>query len=148
MPPLSSRLTLSFGSRIEALDLLDDVAAVWLNGVSAEAEEVRCEQIGLALREAAANAILHGNDSREDKKVQIELSFRNPELLIRVKDEGEGFDPDSLPDPLLPENLMRKTGRGILLMRAYMNEVDFEFDGGTVAIMRCAFAGEADTPGR
>lgn len=109
--------------------------------------EERCEQICLALREATVNAIIHGNGSSEDKSVEIELDYRNPRLLLRVKDEGEGFDPESLPDPLLPENLMRKTGRGILLMNAYMDEVEFEFDGGTATSMRCVLADEDESSG-
>ena len=79
----------------------------------------------MAVREAAVNAVLHGNDY--DPAKQIAVSFENDgrDLVIKIRDEGKGLDPATLPDPLAPDNLMRGTGRGIFLIRSFMDEVHF-----------------------
>ena len=81
--------------------------------------------IGMAVREATVNAVLHGNDY--DPALMIDVSFENTgaDFIFRIADEGRGFDPDHLPDPLAPENLLRGTGRGIFLIRSLMDEVHF-----------------------
>jgi|HubBroStandDraft_6_1064221.scaffolds.fasta_scaffold00190_8 serine/threonine-protein kinase RsbW len=86
--------------------------------------------IEVALREAIANAVLHGN--KEDPSKQVHLSFRcepTGELFFVVRDEGPGFDPDKVPDPLAPENLDAEHGRGILMMRSYMDHVHYDCGG-------------------
>jgi serine/threonine-protein kinase RsbW len=82
-------------------------------------------RLAMAVREAAVNAVLHGNDYDPEK--QITASFQNDgkSLIITVADQGKGLDPDTLPDPLAPENLLRGTGRGIFLIRSFMDEVHF-----------------------
>jgi len=82
-------------------------------------------RIGMAVREAAVNAVLHGNEYDPAKKVTVSLENTGDSLVISVADEGKGLDPDSLPDPLAPENLLRGTGRGIFLIRSFMDEVHF-----------------------
>jgi serine/threonine-protein kinase RsbW len=81
--------------------------------------------ITMAVREAAVNAVLHGNEY--DPARQIEVAFENDgaDLIITIADQGQGFDPDRLPDPSAPENLLRSTGRGIFLIRSLMDEVHF-----------------------
>jgi len=81
--------------------------------------------IAMAVREAAVNAVLHGNEY--DPTKQIEVSFENTgdKLVFTITDQGKGLDPDSIPDPLAPENLLRGTGRGIFLIRSFMDEVKF-----------------------
>lgn len=81
-------------------------------------------RIAMAVREAAVNAVLHGNDYDPDKKISASFENNGASLIITVADEGKGLDPDSLPDPLAPENLMRGTGRGIFLIRSFMDEVN------------------------
>ena len=81
------------------------------------------EQIGLAVIEAVANAILHGNRCDAKKKVRVKAALAKKGLVISVQDEGEGFDADALPDPLLPETLLKQSGRGVFLVRACMDEV-------------------------
>lgn len=80
-------------------------------------------RIAMAVREAAVNAVLHGNDYDPDKKISASFENNGQSIIITVADEGKGLDPDSLPDPLAPENLMRGTGRGIFLIRSFMDEV-------------------------
>ncbi len=96
------------------------------------------ERMGLAIREAVANGVLHGNKADPDKRVAVSFHLNQREISIEVRDEGEGFDLDSLPDPLSPDNLYKPRGRGILLMRTFMDDLDFEFnrESGTVVTLR------------
>jgi serine/threonine-protein kinase RsbW len=82
-------------------------------------------RVVMAVREAAVNAVLHGN--AYDPTKQISASFENTgkALVIVIADQGEGLDPATLPDPLAPENLLRGTGRGIFLIRSFLDEVHF-----------------------
>ncbi len=80
--------------------------------------------IGMAVRECMVNAVVHGNRYSQNKVVHFEMESSKENLTIVIGDEGEGFDFSSLPDPLAPENLLRQSGRGILLIRAFMDEVD------------------------
>jgi serine/threonine-protein kinase RsbW len=89
-------------------------------------------QIAMVAREACINAILHGNKRDPAKKVQVNFELNDEALRISIADEGPGLDPDSIPDPLAPENILRSSGRGIFLMRAIMDEVHFhQLDPGT-----------------
>ena len=86
-------------------------------------EEVRY-QIGMAIRESVVNAVVHGNRYNKHKKVRLSI-FKEPDrLTVTVADEGKGFDVDSIPDPLAQENLLNQSGRGIFLMKAFMDEFE------------------------
>jgi serine/threonine-protein kinase RsbW len=87
-------------------------------------EDTACH-VAMVAREAAVNAVIHGNKYDPAKKVSASFELSPEALTIRVADEGGGLDPDSLPNPLAPENLLRPSGRGIFLMRAIMDEVHF-----------------------
>jgi len=90
-----------------------------------------------ALREALANAVRHGNHLLPERKVHVDLSVDAEAVTIRVEDEGEGFDPSQIPDPTVPENLLRPSGRGIFYMQQFMNRVQFSRapGGGTSVLM-------------
>ena len=90
--------------------------------------------IALAVDEALANAIEHGNRSDSSKKVEIEYSVNVREVRVRITDEGPGFDPESVPDPRLLENLDLPTGRGLLLMREFMSGIQFNSTGNQVEL--------------
>ena len=95
------------------------------------------EAIELALREALANAILHGNESRPRKRVALNCYQRKDKSIVMVvRDEGTGFDPAAVPDPIAPENLQRETGRGIFLIRRFMDEVDFAKGGCEIRMVK------------
>lgn len=81
--------------------------------------------IAMAVREAVVNAVLHGNAYSREKQVDVSLEMQQEDLLVRVSDQGQGLNPDILPDPLKPENILRGSGRGIFLIRAFMDEVNF-----------------------
>jgi serine/threonine-protein kinase RsbW len=88
-------------------------------------DEDQVFHVTMAVREAAVNAVLHGNEY--DPSKQITASFENTgkSLVFIIADEGAGVDPEKLPDPRDPENLLRGTGRGIFLIRSFMDEVHF-----------------------
>ena len=81
--------------------------------------------IAMAVREAAVNAVLHGNEYDPQKKIAVSLENTGAALVFTIADQGRGVDPETLPDPRAPENLLRGTGRGIFLMRSFMDEVHF-----------------------
>ena len=124
-------LHLTIGSRFENIELVQAVVddALREGGATEDARH----WIGLALREAVANAIKHGNLQDPEKQVEIQANFAPEEVEIRIDDEGAGFDPQGVVDPLAPENLFRASGRGIFYMRKFMDEVEFESgpSGGT-----------------
>ena len=86
--------------------------------------------IGVAVRESVINAIKHGNREDHGKLVTVEFSFTPPakpsELVVRVLDEGEGFEPEEVADPLAPENILKSSGRGIFLIRSFMDDVSLQ----------------------
>ncbi len=91
----------------------------------------------VAASEAVNNAISHGNKNDPAKNVTLDVEYRDSVIVISVEDEGGGFNPDSIPDPLLPENLLKPSGRGIHIIRSLMDKVDFKFTPhGTKIIMR------------
>jgi len=86
--------------------------------------EEQVERLGLAVREAAANAVTHGNTYSRDKSVHFQVELTEQRLVVRLKDEGEGFDPAQVPDPTSPEGLLKGSGRGLLMMRTLVDEVE------------------------
>jgi len=81
--------------------------------------------ISMAVREAMINAVMHGNGYSPEKRVNLTFEQSPDNLVITIRDEGPGLNPDEVPDPLAPENLMKQSGRGIFLMRAFMDDVKF-----------------------
>lgn len=79
----------------------------------------------LAVTEATTNAIIHANKCDINKLVKINAHIEDSKLIVKVKDEGKGFDPTKLPNPTEPENLLKDSGRGVFLMKVYMSEVKY-----------------------
>ncbi len=92
--------------------------------------------VKLAVEEALVNAIKHGNQMDPDKSVRVLYELKSDHLEIRITDQGPGFDPGDVPDPTAPENLERPCGRGLLLIRHYMTEVQFFDNGNTIAMTK------------
>ncbi len=93
---------------------------------SADVDEETTYWVGMALREALANAIKHGNKLNPEKRVMVHMLLNGGgELRIEVEDEGDGFDPARLLDPTSPDNLLRSSGRGVFYMRQFMDDVTF-----------------------
>ncbi len=81
--------------------------------------------VTMAVREAVVNAVLHGNEYDPARKIAVGLENTGKSLVFTIADQGQGFVPEDVPDPLAPENLLRGTGRGIFLIRSLMDEVHF-----------------------
>lgn len=130
------QVDINIGSRFDNIDLVDAVTEAVLRHSGMDDESV--ERLGLAIREAVANGVQHGNNEKPEKRVTVSFVLDKEEVSVRIQDEGKGFDLEGLPDPLAPENLFKPRGRGILLMNSFMDAVDFEFDGdrGTAVILR------------
>jgi serine/threonine-protein kinase RsbW len=107
-------------STLESVDSAEELGV----GVAQRAgmDEDDLLQIGMAIRESVVNAVVHGNRYNAHKKVRFAATSDGQRLTVRVADEGEGFDFDSIPDPLAPENLLRTSGRGIFLIRSFMDD--------------------------
>jgi serine/threonine-protein kinase RsbW len=96
----------------------------------------------VGLTEALSNAMLYGNNSDPEKSVRVEVAIKLEEVSVRVTDQGVGFDPTTVPDPTLPANISKSGGRGIFLMKAFMDEVQFNDRGNSVTLV-LRFEGEA-----
>ena len=118
-------------STLESVDNAEELAV----GVAQRAglSEEDLMKIGLAVRESMVNAVMHGNRYNSEKKVRVSVASSAEQFTVRIADEGEGFSFDSIPDPLAPENLMRTSGRGIFLIRSFMDDFQMRHleSGGT-----------------
>ena len=103
--------------------------------------------MAMAVREAAVNAVLHANEYDPAKQISVSLENTGTDLVITISDQGRGVDPDLLPDPLAPENLLRGTGRGIFLIRSFMDEVHFRqlHPGTELTLIKHIASGEGKT---
>ena len=119
---------LEFNSVFEMVDFVQIVSDHM--GRSVGLDEDSLHWVGVAIRESVINAIKHGNRHDAAKHVFVEFEATTaelvPELTIRVRDQGEGFDPEEVADPLAPENLLKSSGRGIFLIRNFMDDVQLQ----------------------
>lgn len=131
----SEQIDITISSRFENIELVQVIAEHLCE--NAGLDEDGAHWIGMAVREAVANAIKHGNKLDVRKKVNARFTLRGAHLEITISDEGEGFDPDTVGDPLNPQNLMKTSGRGIFYMRTFMDAVRYSFQpgGGTLLMM-------------
>ena len=119
----ASRITYTLDSSLESVNRLEQTAEDMARKAGVDEDEIF--RISMAVREAAVNAVLHGNSYDPEKRVTATFEANGDDLIIRISDQGKGLDPDTLPDPLAPENLLRGSGRGIFLIRSFMDEVKF-----------------------
>jgi len=110
-------------SSYETIELAEHVLGELVSGTGVGEESMYW--VSMALREALANAIKHGNKLNPDARVGVGIEFEDERLRIEVVDEGDGFDLEALADPTEPENVLRQSGRGIFYMRHFMDEVNF-----------------------
>ncbi|MEP6849602.1 MAG: ATP-binding protein [Acidobacteriota bacterium] len=130
---MAKTIELKLPSRIESVDdsavFAEKVARDW--GYSDDI----LSAIDLAVRESVANAVKHGNKFDEQKQVEVAFTDLADGLELSVRDFGTGFDIAEIPDPTNPENLLKVNGRGILFMRTFMDEVEWEkADGGGMIV--------------
>jgi serine/threonine-protein kinase RsbW len=113
----------------QLLDSTLDSVDVAEEAVLKQAEEMGFDEddlhkIGMSVRECMVNAVVHGNRYNARKKVHVMIQRTTDRLAVVIQDEGEGFDMSALPDPLANENLLRHSGRGLLLIQAFMDEFE------------------------
>jgi serine/threonine-protein kinase RsbW len=125
----------SVDSTLESVDRVEEIAVHMAQKSGFSEDELM--KIGLAVRECMVNAVVHGNRYSANKKVRIALHRTAERLTVRISDEGEGFEYEHVPNPLAPENLLRSSGRGLFLIRSFMDEfqVRRREEGGTEVIL-------------
>jgi serine/threonine-protein kinase RsbW len=115
------RVSYTLDSTLETVDNAEQAATRIAADNGFDEDEIM--QISMAVREAAVNAVLHGNAYDPNKKVKLDFERTSRDLVITIRDQGPGLDPAKIPDPLAPENLLKTSGRGIFLIRSFMDEV-------------------------
>lgn len=118
-----TRTDLILASTLETVDRVEREAEDFAKRFGFDEDHV--SNIAMAVREAAVNAVIHGNAYDREKQVMATFEATDDDLIFRIGDQGSGFDAENIPDPLSPENILRGSGRGVFLMRAFMDEVHF-----------------------
>jgi serine/threonine-protein kinase RsbW len=121
--PSRGRRSFKLSSTMDSVGVVE--AAADQLAIEAGLDEEQRFHIAMAVREAAINAVLHGNEYDPSRQIEVAIENTGKDLVISIADEGKGFDPEKVPDPLAQENLLRGTGRGIFLIRSLMDEVHF-----------------------
>ena len=116
------RVSYTLDSTLETVDKAEEKASRFATDLGFGEDEVT--QISMAVREGAVNAVLHGNEYASDKKVTLAFESTSGDLVITIRDQGKGMDLSKIPNPLAPENLLKTSGRGIFLMRSFMDVVE------------------------
>ncbi|HEY0795490.1 MAG TPA: ATP-binding protein [Acidisarcina sp.] len=119
----ASRTSMTLESSLDSVDRVEAAAEQLAQSAGVPEEDIY--RITMAVREAAVNAVLHGNAYDPEKHITASFENTGASIVIRISDEGKGVELDKLPDPLAPENLLRGSGRGIFLIRSFMDEVHF-----------------------
>jgi len=107
-------------STLESVDSAEQIVLAEAEALGLDDDDLY--RVGIAIRECMVNAVVHGNRYNSRKKVHLKVERTADRLTIVVRDEGEGFDPNAVPDPLAGENLLRGSGRGVMLMQSLMDE--------------------------
>lgn len=126
----TSRVSLTLESTIASVNAVEETALECARTAGFSPDIA--SHLSMVAGEATANAVIHGNKYDPAKHVTATFEITDSALTIKVADQGAGVDPETIPDPLAPENLLRSSGRGVFLMRAFMDEVKFRrLDPGT-----------------
>ena len=133
-------IKLELPSEMQLIYVLDSVVSEILKEMKFEEESA--EQVNLAVIEAGTNAIRHGNKGDITKRAHFEFRIGEDRLTVKIRDEGDGFDPDDVADPLDPVNLLSTGGRGIFLIRVSMDEVCFADEGRELTMVKHKAAAE------
>jgi len=127
MAMAAQRVSYTLDSSLETIDSAEEKATRIATDLGFADDEVM--QISMAVREGAVNAVLHGNAYAPDKKVTLAFEHTGDNLVITIRDQGDGMDLSKIPNPLAPENLLKTSGRGIFLMRSFMDVVEIRPSG-------------------
>jgi serine/threonine-protein kinase RsbW len=119
----AGRITYTLESSLDSVNKVEQTAEEMAKKAGVDEDQIF--RVTMAVREAAVNAVLHGNSYDPEKRITASFENTGADLVIKITDQGKGLDPATLPDPLAPENLLRGSGRGIFLIRSFMDEVHF-----------------------
>ena len=122
MAEQNKHLEVVLDTQVESVNLAEEMCLRVAE--AAGFDEEMCYRIGMSVREGVINAFHYGNQERPDKKIHLAVDITPEKLVIHVMDEGKGFKLSDVPDPLAEENILSTSGRGIFLMRAFMDEFD------------------------
>jgi len=122
MAPDNKHLEVTLETQVESVNLAEEMCLRVAEAAGFGEDD--CYRIGMSVREGVINAFHYGNQERPDKKIYLAVDITADKLVIHVLDEGQGFCLADVPDPLAEENLLSTSGRGIFLMRAFMDEFD------------------------
>ena len=132
--PHPRTVKLDVASRLEMLEMVQ--TALGRVAEVAGFDEDATHYMSVAVRESVVNAMKHGNGMDESKRVAVAFILHPRHLEVRVQDQGMGFSPECVPDPLAPENLLKANGRGIFFMRSFMDDVSYSFPRGGGTLVR------------
>jgi serine/threonine-protein kinase RsbW len=122
MAPETKHLEVTLETQVESVNVAEEMCLRVAEAAGFGEDD--CYRIGMSVREGVINAFHYGNQERPDKKIYLMVDLTPEKMIIHVLDEGKGFQLSSVPDPLAEENLLSTSGRGIFLMRAFMDEFD------------------------
>jgi len=146
MAKRAQRIEVTLETLLESVDLAEEIVL----RVAAETgfDEDSCHKIGMSVREAVINAYSYGNRQERGRKIVMTIELAEQKFIVHVLDEGKNFSLEDVPDPLAEENLLRTSGRGIFLMRAFMDEFNIQRGpgGGTELIMSKRFTESMHDP--
>ena len=120
MAPDTKHLEVTLDTHVESVNLAEEMCLRVAEAAGFSEDE--CYRIGMSVREGVINAFHYGNQEKPEKKIHLAIELTEDKIIIHVMDEGKGFQLSDVPDPLAEENLLSTSGRGIFLMRAFMDE--------------------------
>ena len=120
MAAQTKRIEVALETLLDSVDLAEEIALRIADAAGFDEED--CHKIGMAVREGVINAYNYGNQQERSKKIFLTVELHPDKMVVRVLDQGPGFEITEVPDPLAEENLLRTSGRGLFLMRAFMDE--------------------------
>ncbi|MDD3627375.1 MAG: anti-sigma regulatory factor [bacterium] len=127
------KFQMEFFSNLKYIELLDEFLQITLKRF--KVPELKIVEIVVATVEAVSNAIIHVNKNDPDLKVKVVINFRPDKIAIFVKDSGKGFNFGGIDNPRRNKNLLKTHGRGVFIMKSYMDKVSYSFSSGTVIKM-------------
>ena len=148
MTPETKHLEVTLQTQVESVNVAEEMCLRVAEAAGFGEDD--CYRIGMSVREGVINAFHYGNQEKPDKKIYLAVHLTADKMIIHVLDEGKGFSLADVPDPLAEENLLSTSGRGIFLMRAFMDEFDVVTgqNGGAEIIMSKKLPGSSELNGQ
>jgi len=140
----TQRIEVTLENLLDSVGLAEDICVRIAGKIGFDDDD--CHKIGMSVREGVINAYKYGNAAQRDKKIYLIIELEPQKLVIHVLDQGRGFNLAEVPDPLAEENLLKTSGRGIFLMRTFMDEFDVRRGqrGGAELVMAKLYPGSRE----